>query len=606
MHFTCRSLIGKNTPRWWSQYWENEPDDQQKFTKGHLFGLISLESFDVSDLQDIGREIISRVNQFYFSLDSFSINQNLIQSLSHIQQDPKFSKLKINLTLLVIIKEQSFFAVLGDSKVVLQRESKISQILSGTDQNIASVFGPVLDGDRLLIVSQLFFNSLGFDQIKNFLVDTKISNIEENFLSFLYSLTDQTGHASVLIEIHRDVDIPPESLSSEASNPSHSPASPLPPQKASPSVYVRHHPGFKISSHKKIQIIIALVLLVGLLVSFFFGYRKNQSIKSESQFQSFKTELEKKLNNISVIKSLNLDAAHQAARESKDIIQKMADLKIHSDKVAQYQSQVDSILSQTGDSDVFTPQMVYDTSFITSQPNFSRLVFSQNTIYLLDSVNGRIDSFTLKENSTKNISISDDIKSAQKAFVDNNDIYILVQNQIKLVSKSGLTLKLDLNSHPSVKATDVQFWNGSLYILDGPSQAIWKFTPHASGFSSPQPWLKGEAKLNIGANSLDIDGRIWVLTDSGQVNLYTSGVDSKYRPQQSINFTNAKFISAPVDSDYLVFSDDSKYVYTYKKTGEFNSKYNLGDLKLLDLTFDSASKVIYFLSSDQKIYKITL
>ena len=97
MHFTCRSLIGKTTPGWWSQYWENEPDDDQKFTKGHLFGLISLESLDAPELQDIGRDIIAKINQFYFSVESFSVTQNLCQTLSHIQQHPEFAHLKINL-----------------------------------------------------------------------------------------------------------------------------------------------------------------------------------------------------------------------------------------------------------------------------------------------------------------------------------------------------------------------------------------------------------------------------------------------------------------------------------------------------------------------------
>ena len=148
MHFTCRSFIGKTTSNWWSQYWENEPDDNQKFTKGHLFGLISLESASTPNLQDIGREIISQINQFYFSLDSFSVNQNLHQTLSHLQQDPQFSDFKIDIALVVIVNQQSFFVTLGDFKVIIRRQSKISQLLSGTNQNIASIFGPVTDGDQ--------------------------------------------------------------------------------------------------------------------------------------------------------------------------------------------------------------------------------------------------------------------------------------------------------------------------------------------------------------------------------------------------------------------------------------------------------------------------
>ena len=602
MHFTCRSFIGKTTSNWWSQYWENEPDDNQKFTKGHLFGLISLESASTPNLQDIGREIISQINQFYFSLDSFSVNQNLHQTLSHLQQDPQFSDFKIDIALVVIVNQQSFFVTLGDFKVIIRRQSKISQLLSGTNQNIASIFGPVTDGDQLFIISQPFFDSLGFDRLKDFLLDDRLSTIEENFLSFLYSLEDQTKHTSALIQVHQESDIPVEAQESIPSKPNPPAVSTDP----SPQVYVRRHSGFKINHHKKIQIAAALILLIGLSISFFFGYRKNQSAKAESQFQSLKTELEKKFNHISAVRSLDLDTAYQTAKESKQIIQKMSDLNIHPDQVSQYQSQVDSILSQTGDSDVFSPQMLYDTSLIVSQPRFSRISFSRNNIYLLDSTNGRLDSLDPKNKSTKNLSLSSDLKSAQKVLTDAANVYVLVQNQIKLVEKNGLTPKLDFNSHSSVTVSDVQFWNGSIYVLDASSQSIWKFTPSASGFSSPQSWLKGDAKLNIGANSLDIDGRIWVLTDSGQVSLYNSGVNSKFKPNQSFNFNQAKFIVTPADSDYLIFSDESKYIYIYKKTGEFNSKYNLGDLKLLDLTFDPVSKTIYFLSSDQKIYKITL
>jgi len=604
MHFTCRSLIGKTTPGWWSQYWENEPDDDQKFTKGHLFGLISLESLDAPELQDIGRDIIAKINQFYFSLESFSVTQNLRQTLSHIQQHPEFAHLKINITLLIVVNQQSFFAALGDFKVILQRESKISQILAGSNQDITLVFGPIVGGDKLFIISQPFFDSLGFDQIKNFLLDTHLSTIEENFLSFLYSLDDQTGHASALIQVHQDLDIPIPTTDNPPPPPPPPPVSP--PKDSSPSVYLRRHPHFKIGDRKKIQIAVALLLLLGLLVSFFFGYRKNQSARAESQFQSLKAELEKKLNHISVVKSLDLNTAYQTAKESKQIIQKMSDLNIHSDQVSQFQSQVDSVLSQTGDSDVFSPQMLYDTSLIVSQPGFSRIFFSQNNIYLLDPINGRIDSFDPNTKSTKNISLSSELKSAQKVLTDANNVYTLIQNQIKLVEKNSLTSKLDFSSHSSLNPTDVQFWNGSIYVLDAPSQSIWKFTPSASGFSSPQSWLKGETKLNLGTNSLDIDGRIWVLTDSGQISFYTSGVDSKFKSNQSLNFTQAKFISTPANSDYLVFSDEAKYIYTYKKTGEFNSKYNLGDLKLIDLTFDPAAKTIYFLAGDQKIYKITL
>ena len=62
MHFICRPFIGKNDQSLWSQYWENEPDDDQKFTKGHLFGLINIKN-QQSEPITIGRDIIFEINR---------------------------------------------------------------------------------------------------------------------------------------------------------------------------------------------------------------------------------------------------------------------------------------------------------------------------------------------------------------------------------------------------------------------------------------------------------------------------------------------------------------------------------------------------------------
>ncbi len=622
MHFICRSFIGKNNPQWWSQFWENEPDDQVKFTKGHLFGLINLQTDKSLDLKLTGHDLISEINQIYFSQESDDIGQNIKETLNSISQNPIFADCQINVAILIIIHQQIFSGIIGQGKIILQRGSQISQILSGSSDQVSLISGPVKDNDRILLSSQSFFDQISWEKIKNILIDSKIQNIEENFLSLLYSFDNQEFLSSVLVETHQDSDpivdpVTPTVVSETPAEPSPSISPPLISDIPIPApapvsvnqvspIYVKNRANFKIGSHKKIQISIAILLLIGLIVSSFFGYKKNQSAKTESSFQNLKVELEKKLNNISVVKSLNLEAAYQSAKEAQEIIQNMSQLGIHSDEISQYKTQVESVLSQTGDNDTLAPESIYDTSLIINNPKFSKIFFSKSTLYLLDSANGRIDSLLPREKSTKNISISDQIKSAQKILVDNNNVYLFSQNQIKLVEKNNLTTKLDLGSQPSVTATDVQFWNGSLYVIDKPAQSVWKFTPSSSGFSSPQSWLKNNAKLELGANALAIDSRIWVLTESGQINLYISGVKDKFKQNQSLNFTKTSSLNTDENSDFLVFVDDSKFIYVYKKNGEFSSKFNLSNFQILDIAFDSTNKTIYFLASDQKIYRITL
>lgn len=619
MHFNCRSFIGKNTPNFWSQTWENEPDLLDNHL--HLFGLISLQTQNSSlDLKTIGREIIERLNQSFFAQTDGTIDQKLFHSIdSHIIDHPQ-ENVEINLILAVNYDQKIYFAVYGQSLAVLQRGSQISQLVSGVKNQIFQISGPIKNNDRLLLTTSDFVDKISWEKIKITLIDLKIQNIEETLLTTLYSLENQNNLASFLIEIHSEESDLASPTAEVISTPNISEPQIVPPtpqtletnpssvfrnQASQPEIYVKSRFKFKIGNHKKMQLLVALLLLVGLLISSYFGYQKNQTQKAETNFKSLKSELETKLNNISVVKNLNTETTYQSAKEAKEIIIKMSQLNIHTNEINQYKSQVDLILSQNGDSDSFKPDFVYDASLITNNPKFSKIIFSKNNLYLLDSTNGRIDSIIPQDKSTKNILISDQIKSSSKILIDNNNLYLLSPGKISLIEKSGLTQKIDLSSS-SVNVTDAQFWNGSLYILDKNNQSIWKSTPSASGYSSPQNWLKNDTKLELGSISLSIDSQIWVLTESGRIYLYNSGLKSKFNQNQENNFTKATNLITSPDNDYLVFSDNSKFIYVYKKTGEFSFKFNTGDLQITDVAFDAQNKVIYFLASDQKIYKISL
>jgi hypothetical protein len=612
MHFTCRSFIGKNTAESWSQYWENEPDDQLKNSKGHLFGLINLSAKNSSSSIDIGHDLIFEINQNYFSADSTdNIIANLKDTLNSITKNPLYFNYQLKIILLVVLHHQVFIASFGDGKVVLQRGSQISLILSGETDQLTTISGPIKPDDRLFLTTLDFFEKITWNKIKTILVDENIQNIEENFLSLLYSFEDQNQISAVLIEINEDIEAAeiPESpsLSSDLVEKDENLYSTPPVDQSQHPIFVNHQQTFKIGNHKKVQIIIAFLLIVGLLVSSYFGYRKNQTVKTETKYQTLRAELDKKLSNISVVKSLNMETAYQTAKESQDIVNKMVQLNIHQSEVSQFKSQISIILSQTGDNDNFSPDLVYDTSLITSQPSFSKIITFNSNLYLLDSSHGRLDLLNLANKSTKNILISDQIKSATKILVDNNNFYLASTNGLSLIDKTSLTSKIDFQSvTPSISVTDLQFWNGSLYVLDNSAQAIWKITPNATGYGAPVSWLKNNAKLGLGSDSLTIDGKVWVLSESGQITAYLSGIKDNFQPNQTTNFSKTTLLNTTADSDLLAFVDDSKFIYVYKKTGELVSKFNLSKFKIIDLTLDSANKVIYFLASDQKIYKISL
>jgi len=607
MHFICRSFIGKNNPQNWSQYWENEPDDsslQQK--KGHLFGLIDFSSPNDQDIKTTGHDIIEKINQEYFKSESSDIIFSLKNVIQQLDQYSDFS-CQLNLILVVILAEKIFVVSFGANRVALNRGSQISLLLKGGNE-LSSISGPINSQDRIFLMTNDFFEKINWEKIKSILFEKNIQNIEENILSLLYSIESQDHLSAALIEIHQE-DLPSIIVEDQnISQPTQIEADSFPKIKIDSvkPVFVENQQPRLVSKRKKIQVYVAIILLLGLFISSYFGYQKNKKTAAENKYQQLKTELESQLNNISLVKSMNLEAAQTGAKESEKLVDQMLKLSIHQDEVNQFKSQINLLLSQTGVNENYIPDTFFDTSLIISSPQYKDILLANGKIYLLDSANGRIDSLSISEKSSKSLLISENIKSATKIFGDDKNLYLLYQDHISQINDSSIDQKISFaDIKDSFNITDIQIWNGSIYSIDSDNQAIWKFTPNSSGFSSPQSWLKNDKKLALGPISLAIDGEVWVLYQNGLIDNYLSGVKDNFKLSGSNQFTQAKNLDLSSDEDgFITFTDNQNIIFVYKKTGDFVAKYNLGQLKIIDTVIND--NVLYILASDQKIYKISL
>ncbi len=592
MHFICRSFSGNSESKSWSRYWENDPDDPiLKFTKGHLFALININSEDEKELNSVGHDISYEFNQNYFNPENNSdILTNLQKSIDSIIKNPLYSDYKIDFVIAVVLKDHLYLATSGQGKIILKSQDKISILLDGLSNQTETLNGPIKNQDRIFLSTNSFFEKITWQKIKLFLSDSKIQNIEENFLSAIFSLKDQKNLAAALVEVEQeDQDISTDNIQAISNN------------KNEKSVFIPHHESREVSKRKKISLLLGIILVIVLLLSTYFGYQKNKTQKIENQYQALKTEIESQIENINKTKSLSLDSAREASMVAQTTIEKMLALKIHQDEIENYNSQLKTILSQTGSPESYSPDFIYDTTQIIANSQFQKIIFNDDKIYLLDPTNGRIDYFDTNSKSAKSVLISDKIKTATNLALDKINLYLMDDENIYLVGKSDLTSKISL---ADIKASDFKFWNGSAYVLDSENQTIWKFTPNSTGFSKAQNWLKNDIKLNLGAASLSINGKIWVLYQSGLISPFLSGVKQEFVPSQTAQFTKTDNIDVTQQKEYLSFVDDNNIVYIYQKSGELLSKYNLGNLKINDIAFNEIDSLIYVLCSDQKIYSI--
>ena len=614
MHFICRSFSGNSESNSWSRYWENDPDDPfLKSTKGHLFALVNINSDEEKELNSIGHDINFEFNQNYFNPENnLDVLNNLQQSINSIVKNPLYSDYQIDFSIAVILNDQIFLATFGNSKVVLKRQNQISILLNSSENQIETLTGPIENQDRFFLLTNSFFEKITWQKIKLFLSDQKIENIEENFLSAIFSLKDQKDLAAALIEIEQD----DQDLSTIPDNDQTSVLNPVNFQKPNfnfskisqiisdhkkdTSVFISHHETKEVGKRKKLSLLLGIILIIGLFYSIYFGYQKNKTQKIEKQYQELKTEIVSQIENINQTKNLSLDSAREAAATAQKTVEKMVALKVHQNEIENYNSQLKTILSQTGSSESYTPDFFYDTSNIISNPQFQKIIFNDNKIYLLDSVNGRIDYLDIESKSTKSVLTSEKIKSAINFTLDKTSLYLMDKENIYLVDKNDLISKISL---ADVKPTDFKFWNGSAYVIDSENQTIWKFTPNATGFSKAQNWLKNDANLDLGAISLSINGKIWVLHQNGKVIPYLSGVKEDFNPSQISQFTKTDNLDVTQEKELLSFIDNDNTIYLYQKSGELLSKYNLDQLKVSDIAFDEKNNFLYILGTDQKIYR---
>lgn len=608
MHFICRSFSGNSEVNSWSRYWENDPDDPfLKSTKGHLFALININSDEEKELNSIGHDINFEFNQNYFnSENNLDVLNNLQQSINSIVKNPLYSDYQIDFSVAVILNNQLFLATFGNSKVILKRQNQISILLNNSENQIETLTGPIENQDRVFLLTNSFFEKITWQKIKLFLSDPKIENVEENFLSAIFSLKDQKDLAAALIEIEQDhqddqdLTINP-TINIEKPNFNFPKVSQIiTDHKKDSSVFISHHETKEVGKRKKLSLLLGTILLLGLFVSIYFGIEKNKTQKIEKEYQSLKTEIQSQVEKINQTKNLSLDSAREAAATAQQTVEKMTALKIHQEEVENFNSQLKDILSQTGSSQNYVPDFFYDANQISNNSQFQKIIFNDNKIYLLDSTNGRIDYLDVDSKSTKSVLVSEKIKSAINLALDKTNLYIMDKDNISLIDKDNLTSKISLTD---INPTDFKFWNGAAYVIDSENQTIWKFTPNSSGFSKAQNWLKNDAKLDSDAVSLSINGKIWVLYQNGTVVPYLSGIKEDFTPSQASQFTKSDNLDVTQEKELLSFIDNNNIIYLYQKSGELLSKYNLGQLEVSDIAFDEKNNFLYILGTDQKIYR---
>lgn len=208
----------------------------------------------------------------------------------------------------------------------------------------------------------------------------------------------------------------------------------------------------------------------------------------------------------------------------------------------------------------------------TNQTNPNKLAFIKDKLvgYNPNSKQVYIVDKTTKNITKKEYTTIDKLKN--DATPKEND-YIVLGSDTRITKLQTDPYKFSLQevNFPSdnTSIAGVSIYSRNLYTLDKNNNQIYKHSPTQGGFGSGEAWLKDKTKVNFDqANSLAIDGNIYVLKSNGSVEKFFLGEKKQFNISGvSPELSNPKEIWTYRDRDniYILEPNHQRLVILNKK-----------------------------------------
>jgi hypothetical protein len=148
--------------------------------------------------------------------------------------------------------------------------------------------------------------------------------------------------------------------------------------------------------------------------------------------------------------------------------------------------------------------------------------------------------------------------------------------------------------------TGMAAYDGNLYILDARGKQVYRYLPAAAGFDSePNPALSGTPDLTD-AQSLAVDGDIFVIGKDGAVKRFKGGIDAGF-PLSGLDRSvkgSGLSLNSPADEVYIADSANKRVVVT-NRDGVFRRQLvSNAFTDLRSIAADSASGQIFVVVGD--------
>lgn len=538
------------------------------FSSDVLFGVLSLEE---GVTQDAGKQLLEKFKQGLIDAEITSLKtfETTVSSLILSLNFP----VHVGLAVGMMYKEALYVKTVGDGQIFFRRGNSFNMLLAGdkcasgylkqydlalfTTTKVATVIGDTPD-------LQAFVDLSPPKDIIEKMHAQEYDEEERGFVALFVEFTAQI--ATSVIPMSSPV------IPSAATVPT--PQLPVTPPTSVPSAPVvrssKLAPILAFIRSKGFVIAAILVLFAILAWSVVFGYQRRQAAQMQAEIKSSTEEIQSTLARAQDEAFVNMDGALALIAETKTQLDEVKKLvgDGHTDDITKITTLIQETEAKILKKEEKEYEEFYDLALESEDAQGDTLAKEDDTIAILDTAEKKIYTLDLSKKAVTQY-VSSDVSGATRVALHRGDVYFLTPAGIyKFVSQSRTKQIIPADEWGDI--TDMEIYNGNIYLLDRGKDELYKYLVTEGGYSDKISYFgPGQSIDLVDATGFSIDGAIYVATKSDLFK-YLSGAAESFSP----TFPDAEpqfddIYTDPDLTEVAVLDTHAGSVFILTKDGEY-------------------------------------
>ena len=641
MAIKVAKIVGTADAQTWSQVHEFEPQDEKLNSHGQLMATLAFE-VKKEDLQvsSFGTEIITRLQEIYYSNESESVIKKIEQTIESLQAE-FFNEVSLEMVLMVMLEvsgERVLYAGKnGGGRVVLLRGEQMVSLLEKEGMETKVVSGKLVMGDKLVGGTKEFFELVADGVLRSAFSKDYVEQVVENLAPVVHGHENNSQTAAVVVKVlgggqparvvvedekKEDPAFAGQGSQKVSTNDIHHSVVGRSREKVKrfwkllrswltklqpKAVRVRDRDPKKQKSAATMAVVLILVFGVSLVLA---GRKRSQSKKAD-EYQQVMEEVSYKYDEAMGLLELNPLRAKSLLSDSKAKIDeyKASNEKANGD-LDELSKKIEEALGEAQrEYAVEDASEWFDFSLVKTGFKASDWESEEGTIMVWDEQTKTVVEVVLATKSSKVVVGGDKVTEGSLVGLAGERGFVVGDDLVTVVDSEDEEVVAEIGEPSWNKIVDAVGFSSNLYLLDGSSEGqIHKYLGVNSGLSAQREYLNGETYDMSEAVSMAIDGSVWVLFTDGTIAKYVRGVKDPFTIvglDEEFLKPVKLFTSGEVENLYILDHQKTRVV-VIDKSGEYQAQYRWpGIAGVKDLVVSEELGKIFLLTTE-KIFTIEL